>query len=87
MAPYKTHCDNSDKKFTTTTALLNHGKSGHHSARRVKQLPFYDGETIISVPKSYIGSPSAMLFRDYKLWLSGVAESMTSTLHPKVSGK
>ena len=87
MISYKTLCDKCEKKFSTTTALLKHRTSKHVTARRVKQLPFYMGEIMVSVPKPYSGSPSEDLFQSYKLWLSGVAESVNSTLHPKVSGE
>lgn len=87
MAPFRTNCDSCDLKFISTTALLKHRRSKHRNAHSVKQLPFYDGQEIIAVPDPYRGTPSSNLQREYKVWLSGVTESINSALHPKVSGK
>lgn len=86
MAPFMTHCDICDSKYTTTKALLKHRALKHRNVRSVRQLYFYDDKGMIPVPLPHRGSSSPSFLRDYKMWLSGVTESINSTLHPKVSG-
>ena len=86
MAPYKTLCDLCEFKANTTTALLRHRRSRHKSARPVKHLSFHTEDELYQIPDPSTLKPSPWLTQKFKVWLSGVTESINSTLHPKVSG-
>ena len=62
----------------------------HPNVASVKQLPFSIGDVVVRIPEpsgiSRVARSDATLLQNFKMWITGVAESINSTLQPKVSG-
>lgn len=86
MAPYMTHCDLCNFKFTTTRTFLRQRRSRNQNARPVKHLPFYKPGRIYHIPDPMGLLPNPTLTQEFKVWISRVVESINSRLYPKVSG-
>ncbi|PFX14659.1 hypothetical protein AWC38_SpisGene21173 [Stylophora pistillata] len=72
--------------FNTTTALLRHRESKHRIAALKAEwatfVKLYNGQQIVQ-PPARIRTRSI----NYKQWISGIVESLNSSLHPKAAGK
>ena len=80
---YSKHTDLCPCMFNTTTALLRHRKSKHHIVTEsATSFLFYNGQELVQRPKQK-GQRSS----SYKQWISGMADSINSCLHPKATGK
>ena len=85
LAIYKTRCDICSSMFNTTTALLRHRESKHRIAALKAEwatfVKFYNGQQIVQ-PPARIRTRSI----SYKQWISGIVESINSSLHLKAAG-
>lgn len=83
MATFKTSCHICGKEFSTSKALAAHTLSKHHVLSLTTQPKFRFGGNVyeLPVPRTIADYTGA-----FKQWLTGIVESINSSLTPKAAG-